>query len=73
MSPALRNDSSAFFIPILIISAVAVPWIGAFVAIRSAIALINGIGDLIPGKYRLRPNKVSVYPCCLAKFLILSK
>jgi len=54
-------------------SAVAVPWIGALVAILSAIALIKGTGDLIAGKYLLRPKRVIVYPFCLAKSFIESK
>lgn len=44
----------------LMISA-AVPWIGVFMAHRSAKLFLPQSSDTIPGKYLLRPSQVSLY------------
>ena len=50
----------------LIISA-ALPWIGALMAFRSAYPRTTEFLELISGRYRLRPNMVSIYPCPAGK------
>ena len=60
-TPASASARRARIIAIFMMSA-ALPWIGAFNAARSAASRAARFVDFSAGKYRLRPNIVSVYP-----------